>query len=188
LEHRQYLFAWKVHKHECGDANSLGELIDGDFEGKMDQHDGFGWIYDNSKSAANLALDRTDPQSGQQSLRLKFDGNFLTPFVTQTVIVESNTEYNFSFYYKSDGIIAGSLPIIQLVLEGPNEKQVLKEIEIKGEKADWRFFSTSFETNSGGEALEISVMQRPCDQSECPIFGNLWVDDFQIAKTNRIKH
>jgi tetratricopeptide (TPR) repeat protein len=181
LENRQYRYAWDVYKHRCDNTPLPGEVINADFERTESGQAGFGWIFGDPVKSTSIAFDRTTANGGLQSLRFKFDGDFQAPLITQTVIVEKNRSYSFGFYYKSEGIIAGNLPFLQLALVGPNQKQIIKELEFKRSTADWTFSSTLIRTNDDSEALEINVTRHPCEQTECPIFGELWIDNFSLS-------
>ena len=186
LERRAVRSAWRVYTGECTDTDGPPAFINGDFETpELTRGLRFGWVVGESLNKDNLSLDPASRAHGQQSLRLRFDENVRPPFLKQIFPVGHNSRYTVSFFYKSRGIMTGGAPIVQLVLRRRGSETRVGEVELSVEKPEWEKRSISFETDENSEAVEVIVTSRPCPDRTCPIFGELWLDSFEIFELSR---
>lgn len=186
LERRAVRSAWRVYTGECIDTDAPPAFINGGFEtSDLTRGLRFGWVVGESLTKDNLSLDRTSTATGQQSLRLRFDENVRPPFLKQLFPVRRNSRYTVSFFYKSRGILSGGAPIVQIVLRRRGSEARSGEVELSVEKPEWEKRTISFETDENTEAVELIVTSRPCPERTCPIFGELWLDSFEIFELSQ---
>ena len=84
-------------------------VVNGDFSLPV-LNGGFDWLYEKS-SDVSLALDATELHSGQRSLSIVFDSRGIDDIgIRQLIPVEPNTTYEFSAYFKSQGLMGAGGP------------------------------------------------------------------------------
>jgi hypothetical protein len=91
------------------------------------------------------------------------------------------------FSYKTEEIISGGIPIVQIILKQKkqeNAEHIVGETRINPKMPEWTQSSIVFSTEPPSEAIEIRLTREGCAQQICPIFGHLWLDDFQLQKIN----
>lgn len=184
FEKRMYIYAFQIHARDCEMQNrDLGKISDGGFEnGELREGFGFGWRVRDLPDAVKISYEKDNPASGSRSLRFDFNGNFepLSPLVSQTLIAEKNRQYVFSYAYRAEKITTGGVPVLQLIFKRPNADVVYKEIKLSGEENVWNKNSSAIQTGSQTEVLEIRLTRQSCNQSLCPIYGRLQLDDFAL--------
>jgi tetratricopeptide (TPR) repeat protein len=182
LEQRSVRPAWKIYRHEC---QNVGEayLIDGDFEtSEVRKGAGFGWLIGDELKRSNVGIDRGNKAHGQQSLKFTFDGDVRSFFLKQTIPVRKNARYKLSFSYRSNAIISGGTPVLQVVTKQSEGTDTLREAELLPDQVEWQQKTLAFETNDKTEAIDVILTKRSCSDPKCPIFGELWVDYFEITE------
>lgn len=183
VERRQIQTAWKVYKNDCLPKEIEAEFINGDFERiETIRGEGFGWMLEDEPNGVVGTFDGRTAASGNQSLRITFNGIFDSPVLSAIVPARRNTLYRIDFSQKSDGIVTGGVPVLRFVLIESNENTSAEEMELGTEKFDWMRSSTLIRTDRNTEAIKITLTKRPCGQTICPIFGQLWLDDFRITQ------
>jgi tetratricopeptide (TPR) repeat protein len=158
-------------------------LVNGDFEEPLaTSNTGFGWIAA-PQQEVRLAVDVGDKVSGTKSLQVNFDGAWTpgTPLLAQTVIVKPETSYHLSFAVKTRDLITGAPPIITFS-DASNDRLLAKSENMPTATTSWVRLNAVFKTLAATEAVTIRLQRTPCDSSPCPIFGTLWLDDFQIRQ------
>jgi hypothetical protein len=134
-----------------------------------------------------ISLDRANPRSGEQSLRIDFNGgvNPGQSILSQLILVEPNTRYRLRFNLKMEEIVTGGLPYINVSDPGGRESQTLAQSQPLQQNADgWHEYVIDLKTAKTTGALVISLERHSCGDGRCPIFGRLWLDDFLIEKVN----
>lgn len=184
LEKRQYRYADQIYSQNCYSLEKTAvNLLDGDFEkARIEKNIGFGWRSDNLPETVKIGLDDKTFFSGGYSLGVVFDGVYESslPIIRQTIVVEKNHFYKFSFAYRTERIMSGSLPVLQLILKQKDNDRMYKEIKIAENSRDWVTYSIPVETDIQAEALEIRLTRQNCKETLCPIFGRLWLDSFSL--------
>lgn len=184
LEKRQFNYAHHIYRRDCDLTNS-GEnnLADGDFEtGDWHEEFGFGWRVADLPETIEIGLDDRNKSNAGNSLGLIFNGNSESsqPLLSQIIVVGKNRQYRISFDYQTEKIVTGGAPILQLILKKSDADFVYKEIVFPLNENDWTNSSTAIKTDGQTEAIEIRLTRQSCQQSKCPIFGRLWLDNFVL--------
>ena len=184
LEKRQYNLANQIRRRECDLKNSLeNNFADGDFEtGELYEGFGFGWRVADLPETIRIGLDDENKSHGGNSLGFIFNGNSepSQPMLSQIIVVEKNRQYQLSFDFRTEKIVTGGVPVVQLILKKHDADFVYKEIKIPLNQTDWKNSTTAIKTDAQTEAVEIRLTRQTCQQSNCPIFGRLWLDNFVL--------
>lgn len=187
LEKNRYYFAARLYHQTCEASGKLkSEVEDGDFENEsVEKGTGFGWRVQPSASNTIVSFDEEDPAKGR-SLRFNFNGqDNAFALLSQFVVVEKNRRYQLIFSYKTSEIITGGVPILKIILKKPDSEtseSVAGETKFSLKEKVWVRSSIEFETDDLTEAVEIRLTRQTCPETICPIFGNLWLDDFYLQK------
>jgi len=185
LEQRSIRMAWKIYRRECEKVDEPPSLIDGDFEmSEVRKGAGFGWLVGDELKRSNIGIDRVNTAHGQQSLKFTFDGDLKSFFLRQTIPVRANAGYKLSFSYRSSSIVSGGIPVVQVATRQSGEARQVAETELLADKIQWEQKILAFETGDTTEAIDVILTKRLCSDPKCPIFGDLWVDNFEIVELN----
>ena len=190
LEYINYLVAQKdvaqAHKAwiETLQLNSLSAYLNGrdnlfvnpSFDADI-LNGGFDWQY-RRHANVELALDPSDFHAGRRSLAISFDGPGISDAgIFQLIPVSPATDYQFSAYFKSDGIDGAGGPRLTLTDPYTNtnyfESDDLKNSEV------WRQVAGQFKTATDTQLLVLRLTRVPADS---PIRGKLWLDNFHLAE------
>jgi hypothetical protein len=143
----------------------------------------FHWLID-SHSQAQITIDNVRPHSGKNSLRIIFKSpsKLESIPVSQTVIVEPDTQYKLQFYARTEALLSASTPL--LVVNDLAGKQLASSPALPSSTNDWQAVTLSFKTRPKEEGVLISFYREPCSNKDpvCPIFGNVWYDDFTLQR------
>lgn len=184
LEKRQFNPANQIQRRECDLKNSLeNNIADGDFEtGDLYEGFGFGWRVADLPETIQVGLDDENVSHGGNSLGFIFNGNSepSQPLLSQIIVAEKNRQYQISFDYRTEKIVTGGVPVVQLILKKHDADFVYKEIKIPLNESNWTSFTTAVKTDAQTEAIEIKLTRQTYQQSKCPIFGRLWLDNFVL--------
>jgi O-antigen ligase len=186
FEERQYYFAYKIYKRDCDVSNAItGEIEDGGFDDEnLKDRVGFGWRIQSLSRNTTVGLNQENGIHGR-SLKFDFNGQEDSPaLLSQVIIVEKNRKYRLLFSYKASKIVTGGVPILRVILKQPDLENIAKEANLSLEESGWVQSSIEFESGDRTEAVEIRLTRRVCPQTLCPIFGQLWLDDFSLQKKN----
>ncbi|HYJ86871.1 MAG TPA: tetratricopeptide repeat protein [Pyrinomonadaceae bacterium] len=162
----------------------LGQFVDPGFEYEFVNVPGavFGWQVP-STSQLQIAVDPTVSHTGSRSLKFVFQvRNQLDEIkVSQLVPVEANTQYDFEWYLKTNKLVSAATPV--LVVTDADDDAVLATSQPApiGEN-DWQRGFLTFKTGAKAEALRLKMNRASCDADSpvCPIYGNVWYDDFNL--------
>jgi hypothetical protein len=163
-------------------AIAMGAMLDPGFEQESDPNEpGFGWRVGAKTEGFHLSLDANDPKEGRSSLRVEFNGNSDTgaPIISQLVLIEPHTRYQLRFSVRTESIVSGGLPVIQVV--GANAGRVLAQSEDFPQATNgWRDYLIDFNSGEPITAIQIRLQRQACSGPLCPIFGRLWLDNFSL--------
>jgi hypothetical protein len=177
---------WLVDSGKSEHDGSTALLHDGGFESKMSRdNSGFGWQLARDTQGLRLSLDRNNPHSGTQSLRVDFNGdaNPGQSILTQLLPIEPNTHYRLRFAARTEEIVTGGLPLISLSDASSKESLTLVlSSTLPQNSGGWQEYSTEFTSSKTTSAVLISVRRQNCSSGPCPIFGRMWLDDFSMQK------
>lgn len=183
IEERRYRDAWRVYAHLCDPGDQDSGFIDGDFEkSQIRKGFGFGWIAADALDRAALGIDRTVKTSGVQSLRFTLEGYLDQTLLKQTIPINGDSRYTVTFAHRSRGVVSGGGLVLEIIAHTAETSVRVVELELLHESADWQRPVLSFDSPERAEAIEVVIKQRPCGHSKCPMFGQLWLDDFRLER------
>lgn len=140
----------------------------------------FGWnIF--PKTEAGVAADRAQKVGGQNSLRINFSGEWkaIGEVISQLIVVEPQKRYRISFSVRTRELVTGAPPIIAIT-DAADNKRLGQSEPFPTPTSDWQKLSFEFSTEAATQAvvLEFTKVEAVC--TPCPIYGELWLDDFLI--------
>ncbi len=189
LKERRYREAYDLWSsvEGPGGREAEGALLDGGFEREINlDAPGFGWQLMKEKQGVSFSLDAADPREGAASLRLDFKGDSPpgTPLVSQLVLAEKNARYRLRFAARVKEIVSGGALQVSVLdmSEAGGNRQLTQPITLPQGSGGWQEYTLDFTTGASTEAVLISLQRAQCSSQPCPIFGNLWLDDFSIRK------
>jgi hypothetical protein len=68
------------------------------------------------------------------------------------------------------------------VLEANTGEVLAKSPPFSEGTNDWRQYKAELNTGSSTRAVILGIRRLPCSSVPCPIFGKVWIDDFQVKK------
>jgi tetratricopeptide (TPR) repeat protein len=179
-------------RHAWQQAASLSDLsgyqaspenlvVNGDFSLPV-LNGGFDWLYEKS-SDVSLALDATELHSGQRSLSIVFDSRGIDDVgIRQLIPVEPNTAYEFSAYFKSQGLEGAGGPRFLLAdrFTGANyfASDELKDADF------WKQVTGTFDTGSDTKLLVLRIQRVPAGNA---IRGKLWIGSVHLAERHLLR-
>ena len=103
--------------------------------------------------------------------------------ITQTVIVEPDTQYKLQFYQRTEALVSASNPIV-VVSDVIGVDKLTWSAPLPSGTNDWQPVMLTFKTRSREDGLLISFYRNPCGEKDpiCPIFGTVWYDDFTLQR------
>jgi tetratricopeptide (TPR) repeat protein len=151
-------------------------VVNGDFNLPV-LNGGFDWLYEKS-SDVSLALDATELHSGQRSLSIVFDSRGIEDVgIRQLIPVEPNTTYEFSAYFKSQGLEGAGGPRFLLAdrFTGANyfASDELKDADF------WKQVTGTFDTGPDTNLLVLRIQRMPAGNA---IRGKLWIGGVHLAE------
>lgn len=179
---------WAVVRGMSGgsEKNGVAIVTDPGFESRIDLSEiGFGWQHSRGLEGIKLSLDAGQPHTGAYSLLLEWNGNSnpSTPVLSQLVLVEPNTPYRLSFATRTEGVVTGGLPVLLVADASQREARTLAQSKAFPQgTSGWGEYTVEFTTTDTMEAVLISLQRQACSTSPCPMFGRVWLDDFELKK------
>jgi tetratricopeptide (TPR) repeat protein len=164
-------------------------ILNGGFEAAMERtfaDNGFGWFVF-GKSEAKVVRDEAEKLSGNASLLIAFDGEWKAPGETlrQRTVVEPQRRYRIGFGIKTKDIVTGGPPAIAVKDAGTNE--LLGQSQpLPSPSSNWQTMSFEFSTRPGTQAIVLEFTRVADGCAPCPIFGELWLDDFVIEDVTSV--
>lgn len=184
FEEAQMIWAKGYQFSVGGKSGADISLINGDFEEPINRDVvGFGWQPPSERPTLSISLDGTNFRSGARSLLIDFRGenNPATPVLLQRALVQPKRRYALTFSVKTRDIVTGGLPSISVYDISENDPKILVTSgPIQSGNDDWSDYSVKFATGEAAKAVAVTVERRPCATQPCPIFGQLWLDNFLL--------
>ncbi|HKR22299.1 MAG TPA: carbohydrate binding domain-containing protein [Pyrinomonadaceae bacterium] len=140
----------------------------------------FGWnIF--PKTEAGVSADRVQKASGQHSLRINFGGEWkaIGDVISQRIIVEPQKRYRISFAVRTKDLVTGAPPIFAVSDAGDNTRLGQSEA-FPTPSSDWQTIRFEFSTTPSTQAILLDFTKVEAACTPCPIYGELWLDDFLI--------
>lgn len=182
------LFAAKAFDHAFGlSTPSVGErkpvVFNGGFEDlQILSEPGFGgWFISHGQGKIRMSIDAAEKFAGTKSLQLTFDGEWNpgTPLISQTILVNPNTIYPVSFSIKTKELATGG-PLL-LTVNDAASGELLGKSENFPSTNSWVTLNFEFTTLETSRAAVIRLQRSNCNESPCPIFGTVWLDEISIG-------
>jgi hypothetical protein len=179
---------WSSGRHEESEKGltGRGSIINGSFESPVSLNDpGFGWQLAKELSATQAAQDTAAPRSGAQSLRLVWNGNSPagSPIISQLVLVDPGARYQLRFAARTEKVVTAGLPQILVTDASSSDGRALAAaLRLPQGTSPWQDYAIEFTTTGETSAVQISVSRQNCSGHPCPIFGQIWLDDFSIQR------
>jgi len=142
----------------------------------------FAWQFKSIVQGVSIGFDKTEKHSGDQSLRLSFDGKHnpnLEAACTLTV-VRPATDYDFSGWIKTKNVTTEFGVGFRLHLSGTSGGSVVNTRQIYGNNPFTRIDQT-VTTGPGTRRVEICVTRDASDNPDVRISGTAWVDDVNLV-------
>jgi len=138
---------------------------------------GFDWQYGKQQSVS-LTLDTAEMHDGHRSLAIVFDGpGVIDAGIYQVIVVQPNTTYQFSGYYKNDEIDGAGGP--HFTLQDLYTANVYYRSDVLREGASWTGVGGEFTTGPDTHLLVLRVERLPAGS---PIRGKMWIDEFRLSE------
>jgi tetratricopeptide (TPR) repeat protein len=165
----------------------IGRMTDGSFEEVLTYGPDtvFGWQV-KSAPQTQIGIDPQTSHTGGRSLRLVFQvrTQLDATLVSQLVPLQKDTNYDFECYVKTAKFETGGPLTIQILDANSGTSLGTSESAPSGD-TDWSRVALSFKTGDKTEAVTIRIYREGCGENVvCPIFGNVWYDDFSINRHN----
>jgi tetratricopeptide (TPR) repeat protein len=172
--------AWRQAASLCdlsGYQPSPGNLVvNGDFSLPV-LNGGFDWLYEKSSDVA-LALDPTESHVGHRSLSIVFDSRGMEDAgIRQLIPVVPNTEYEFSAYFKSEGLQGAGGP--RFLLEDHFTRANYFASEELKDADVWKQVTGTFSTGPDTNLLVLRIQRVPAGNA---IRGKLWIGGVHLAQ------
>src|SRR5579863_790629 len=151
-------------------------VVNGDFSLPV-LNGGFDWLYEKSSDIL-LALDATESHSGHRSLSIAFDSRGIEDVgIRQFIPVEPNTKYEFSAYFKSQGLQGAGGP--RFLLEDRFTRTNYFASEELKDADFWKQVGGVFNTGPDTRLLVLRIQRVPPGNA---IRGKLWIGDVQLTQ------
>ncbi len=164
-------------------------ILNGDFETAIDLpgfDSGFGW-HVVGKPEPKIVRDESEKRSGRASLLLGFNGDWKGPAETiiQRIVVDPERRYRISFGVKTKDIVTGAPPAVA-VRDAATSERLAQSQPFPTPSSNWQTMQFEFTTRPGAQAIILEFMRAANDCNPCPIFGELWLDDFVIEDVTTV--
>jgi hypothetical protein len=181
------LSVWNDLAPTAGYRAEVGRMTDGSFEEVLTYGPDtvFGWQV-KSAPQMQIGIDPAVSHTGGRSLRLVFQvrNQLDATLVSQLVPVQKETAYDFECYVKTANFQSGGPLTVQILDGNTGTTLAVSESALNGDN-DWSRIGLSFKTGDKTEVVTIRIYRAGCgDGVACPIFGNVWYDDFSINRHN----
>jgi tetratricopeptide (TPR) repeat protein len=163
-----------------GDSQKSGLLVwNGGFEQEV-SNGGMGWRFQ-TVPGAELSFDPRVAHSQARSLRVAFDGtgnvDFQQPW--QYVLLQPNTRYRLSAYFRTENLTTSSP--IRLELEETHFGNAVEAMADLPENQSWASSEVEFTTGTGAKLFRLVLRRRSSPKLDNKIAGTIWMDDISLT-------
>ena len=163
----------KLSSYQPSSAQNL--IVNGDFSLDV-LNGGFDWFYRQWQDVS-MALDPTQPHSGNRSLRIILDSRALDDCGLQHLVpVQPNTKYHFSANYKSAEREGAGGP--RFVLQDIYTGTEFFATDTFADADFWKNVGGEFSTGPDTKLLLLRLQRFP---ARSPIKGTYWIDDVRMS-------
>ena len=164
-------------------------ILNGGFEEPIElagTDKGFGWSMF-GKPEPKVARDESEKFGGRISLLLRFNGDWKAPAqtISQRIVVEPEKRYRISFAVKTKDLVTGGPPAIA-VKDAANDQLLAQSEPFSTSTTNWQKMGFEFSTAAGTQAIVVEFTRVENSCTPCPIFGELWLDDFLIEDVTTV--
>ncbi len=188
LRGKQVTEAWRVWKQTADFAGfgnfpaPAGSVVwDGGFESGVFGN-GFAWALPGGTQGVQFNPDHREKHSGQQSLRLLFNGRYnlhlLGPCVE--VPVQPSTAYNFSAWMRTLSITTEQGIRFQLRPLGTQDTSTVVTSDLRGTQP-WTRVEVPWSSGKNVQEMQVCVERLPSQELDDKIQGLAWVDDVALV-------
>ena len=142
----------------------------------------FAWRFPPIVESVSISLDKGQKFSGNQSLRLSFDGkhNPNLEAACTLAVVDPGTTYRFSGRIKTEDITTEHGIDFRLRAVEPDKTPVVNTREIHGTNP-WTTVEETWIAGPNVHRVQICVSRDPSDNPDVRISGTAWVDDVNLV-------
>jgi len=154
-------------------------LWNGNFEQEL-LNGGLAWRFRPVAGAA-LSFDGRVAHSQSRSLRVVFDGTHNVDFQQpwQYVVVEPNTRYRLSAYFRTENLTTSS--DVRLEIQETHFGDVLQAIPRLAGTQYWAPREAEFTTAADTRLVRVVLRRRPSQKLDNKISGTIWMDDVSLV-------
>jgi len=159
-----------------------GSLVwDPSFESGVNGNN-FAWRFQSIVQGVSISLDKGQKFSGNQSLRLSFDGkhNPNLEAACTLALVQPGTTYRFSGWIKTQDITTEYGVGFRLRAVEPDKTPIVITREIHGTNP-WTHVEETWIAGPNVHRVQICVSRDPSDNPDVRISGTAWVDDVNLV-------
>jgi tetratricopeptide (TPR) repeat protein len=132
---------------------------------------------------APMSID-TEAHNGKGSLKIVFKapGRLETIPISQTIIVEPDTQYRLQFYQRTADLVGAASPVVA-VLDSSDNSALISSPALQTGTHDWQQVTLDFKTKKTDGVL-LGFYRGSCGDGQpiCPIFGTVWYDEFNLQR------
>jgi tetratricopeptide (TPR) repeat protein len=185
LRFHDALTVWNQLAPTTGYRAEIDRMTDGSFEEVLTYglDTVFGWQVKTAPQT-QIGIDPGVSHYGSRSLRTVFQvrNQLDATLISQLVAVEKNTTYDFECYVKTAKFQSGGPLTVQILDANGGASLATSDSAASGDN-DWSRVALNFKTSDKSEAVTIRIYRGSCGENvPCPIFGNVWYDDFSIKR------
>lgn len=182
---RGYIATSEILKDLRKESNALGQIGNGGFEADLrnPKEVFFGWRV-SSRERVDVRLDGRNSREGRRSLRVSYNGT-VQEFVgnaLQIVVVKPGRRYRVRYWVRGEGIRSAGPPRVD-VIDLASNRLIASGESLKG-SFDWREQVFEFDAPGEEEGVLLVINREGCG-AECPIYGVLWLDGFELQEVQR---
>jgi len=162
-------------------------LWDGGFESDFSSG-GLGWQYESQIQSVQIALDKQEKHSGNQSLRIMFTGRSNINFsgICHWVPVVPGNAYQFSFWVKTKSLTTEQGVRFSLQSYSGGKWSAASTDEVHGDQP-WTNITLPWSAPPGAHFVRVCAARAPSGLPDGDIQGTAWIDDVSLlpATTER---
>lgn len=176
---------WKADHAEAPDSNS-DSIINPGFEDRISLSEkSFGWWEEKRQERVGLSLDTKGPHSGASCLFVEWSGDSPAgaPILSQLVLTQPATRYRITFFARTEKVVTAGLPLITITdASGKDARLLALSQTVPQGTTGWNQYDAVFETPPSTDAVLLNIQRQSCSPGPCPMFGQVWFDDFSLRK------
>jgi len=186
LDHKQFHAALALMREiePEGPLPALEQFWNGSFEQPVPVSDPkpFRWVIV-TRPQSQISIDPRGRSAGSLRIIFTAPSKLESIPVSQTIIVEPETQYRLQFYQRSEGLITASTPAVTIT-DAVDNTQLATSPPMPTGTNDWQLVTLDFKTKPKHEGISLGLIRAKCEGNQpiCPIFGTVWYDDFHLQR------